>query len=97
MVELRVLGRVEVVVGGKATTVAPKPAMLATLLARETGREVSVDVVTDTLWPEAPPTNVRKIIATYVHSCGALASTTFSQREPAPTGCRTDRPEPRTG
>ncbi|WP_225729229.1 MULTISPECIES: BTAD domain-containing putative transcriptional regulator [unclassified Nocardia] len=66
MATFRVLGPVEVVVGGSPIDLghARQRSALAVLLV-EVGRPVSVDVLIDRLWGERPPTRARETVRGY--------------------------------
>jgi DNA-binding SARP family transcriptional activator len=66
VIELRLLGPVEVLVDGHPVPLPPKPRALLALLALELGRAVSTDRIVDTLWDEAPPEQAIKTVQVYV-------------------------------
>ncbi|MGW2180729.1 AfsR/SARP family transcriptional regulator [Streptomyces sp. NPDC001732] len=65
--EFRVLGRVEVVIGGRAGHVgyARQQCVLAALLV-DIGRRVSVDQLIDRVWGERPPQRARDALYSYL-------------------------------
>src|SRR3954464_15269785 len=66
-VEFRVLGPVEVWVGGRPVELggAKARAVLATLVLAE-GRVVPAETLIDVVWPEQPPDSATALIRTYV-------------------------------
>jgi DNA-binding SARP family transcriptional activator len=67
VVELRALGPIEVVVGGRlADPGAPKQRALLTLLASKAGEPVAVDVIVEELWAGNPPPSAIASLRAYV-------------------------------
>lgn len=67
LVELRILGSLEVVADGRVIPlVAPKQRALLALLLLRAGEPVSRDVLVDDLWAGRPPPSAAKVLQTYV-------------------------------
>ncbi len=65
--EVRLLGPLEA--GPESAPVriaAAKPRTLLAVLALEPGRAVSLDALTDALWPDGPPPSAGKLLQTYI-------------------------------
>lgn len=68
-IEFRLLGPLEVVVGGRSVPLGgAKPRALLAALVLEAGVTVSTDVLADALWSSGPPRSAAANIRTYVHS-----------------------------
>jgi DNA-binding SARP family transcriptional activator len=67
MAELRVLGPIEAVVGGRLADLgAPKQRALLALLVSRVGQPVSVDVIVEELWTGRPPPSAVPSLQAYV-------------------------------
>jgi DNA-binding SARP family transcriptional activator len=66
VIELRLLGPVEVLVDGRPVALPAKPRTLLAALALERGRVVSTERLVDVLWDERPPEQAVKTIQVYV-------------------------------
>ena len=77
MVEVRVLGPVELVDGASTVRLPRAERTLLAALASRFGERVAVDVLVDALWPDKPPPSARKTLQVYVvrlrHAAGAPA------------------------
>jgi DNA-binding SARP family transcriptional activator len=83
-VELRALGPVEAVIGGKPVDLGPpkQRAVLALLMSRM-GRPVPVDVLLEELWAEAPPPAAMTSLRAYVANLRRVLEPQRAPRAPA--------------
>ena len=66
--KLRLLGPLEVVVGGESVPLGPpKQRLLLALLANRAGRMVTTDELVEDLWSGAPPASAAANLRSYVH------------------------------
>jgi DNA-binding SARP family transcriptional activator len=65
-IEFRVLGPLEVSRGGRALTIAGKPAALLALLLVHANEVVSTDRLIDGLWGNTPPKSAAKLVQGYI-------------------------------
>jgi DNA-binding SARP family transcriptional activator len=65
-IEFRVLGPLEVSRGGRALSIAGKPASLLALLLVHANEVVSIDRLIDGLWGDTPPKSAAKLVQGYV-------------------------------
>ena len=83
-VELRVLGPVEAVVGGRPVDLGPpKQRVLLTLLASRVGRPVAVDVLLEALWAGTPPPAALASLRAYVANLRRVLEPDRAPRAPA--------------
>jgi len=82
--EVRLLGPIEVMRGGRAAAVGgAKPKMLLAILASEVGRVVSVDRLVASLWPGEAPDTAAHAVQVYVSQLRkALGRETIETRPP---------------
>lgn len=82
VVEIRLLGPVEVRVAGRAVPVGPRmPRTLLAVLAAEAGRPVQADALVERLWGTRPPERPRHALHVYVARVrAALGSATIVRR-----------------
>jgi DNA-binding SARP family transcriptional activator len=66
VIELRLLGPVELLVDGGRVALPAKPRALLVLLALNANRPVSTDRIVDELWPDDPPERAVKTVQVYV-------------------------------
>jgi DNA-binding SARP family transcriptional activator len=72
-VRLRLLGPVQVDIGGSRADVGPaKQVCLLACLLLTPGRAVAVETIIDRIWDEAPPRHARNVVATYVTRLRAI-------------------------
>jgi DNA-binding SARP family transcriptional activator len=91
-VDLRVLGPVEAVVGGRLVDLGPpKQRALLALLVSRVGRPVAVDVLLEELWSGHPPPAVMTSLLVYVSNLRRVLEPDRAPREPA-TILRTHSP-----
>ncbi|MEV0153884.1 BTAD domain-containing putative transcriptional regulator [Micromonospora sp. NPDC050686] len=65
--ELRVLGDLQVLVGGRPVELGPpKQRLVFAALAVEVGRSVPIEVLVDRVWEDEPPTDARGVLYTYL-------------------------------
>ncbi len=64
--EVRVLGPIEIVVGGTVQPLRPMARRLLAVLAAASGRVVRAERVADQLWPQASPSTAEKTLQTHV-------------------------------
>jgi DNA-binding SARP family transcriptional activator len=82
--ELRVLGPVEAVVGGRVVDLGPpKQRALFALLASRVGRPVAVDVLLEALWAGAPPPAALASLRAYVANLRRVLEPDRPPRAPA--------------
>jgi DNA-binding SARP family transcriptional activator len=82
--ELRVLGPVEAVVGGRVVDLGPpKQRALFALLASRVGRPVAVDVLLEALWAGAPPPAALASLRAYVANLRRVLEPGRPPRAPA--------------
>jgi DNA-binding SARP family transcriptional activator len=83
VVEIRLLGSVEVLREGERVALGPKPLALLALLALADGRVVGLDRILDELWAERPPDTALKVVQVYVSQLRkALGAELIETREP---------------
>ncbi len=83
-VELRVLGPVEAVVGGRPVDLGPpKQRALLTLLASRVGRPVAADVLLEALWAGTPPPAALASLRAYVANLRRVLEPDRAPRAPA--------------
>jgi DNA-binding SARP family transcriptional activator len=83
-VDLRVLGPVEAVVGGRLVDLGPpKQRALLALLVSRVGRPVAVDVLLEELWSGDPPPAVMASLLTYVSNLRRVLEPERAPRAPA--------------
>ncbi|WP_173123317.1 AfsR/SARP family transcriptional regulator [Kibdelosporangium persicum] len=71
-IAFRVLGPLEVTVGGRAVPLGGrKPRMLLATLLLEPNTTVAVDTLVDVLWPSSPPRSAVANVRTYAHALRA--------------------------
>ena len=84
MVEFRVLGPVEAVVGGRLVDLgAPKQRTLLTLLVSRVGQPVPVDVMLEELWAGRPPRSATTSLQAYVANLRKVLEPDRPPRAPA--------------
>ena len=66
--EVRVLGPVELVSGGRQLALAPMPRRLLAALATRAGETCSADLLVEALWGEVPPASGAKLVQVYSRS-----------------------------
>ncbi|MFI1928727.1 BTAD domain-containing putative transcriptional regulator [Streptomyces sp. NPDC020377] len=89
MVELRALGPIEAVVGGRLVdSGAPKQRALLALLAGKVGEPVAVDVIVEELWAGNPPPSAIASLQAYVANLRRVLEPGRAPRTP-PTVLRT--------
>ena len=66
MVEVRVLGPVELIDGAEVVRLAPVERTLLAALAARIGERAAVEVLEDALWPEQRPSSARKTLQGHV-------------------------------
>jgi len=83
-VELRALGPVEAVVGGRLADLGPrKQRVLFALLVSQVGRPVAVDVLLEELWAGAPPPAAMASLQAYVANLRRVLEPDRPPRAPA--------------
>ncbi|RYP86444.1 hypothetical protein EKO23_09060 [Nocardioides guangzhouensis] len=84
LVEVAVLGPVEVSIGGSPVDLGtPKQRALVAALALSGGRPVSVDAIVDLLWGDAPPPGVTTTLQAYVSGLRRVMEPDRERRAPA--------------
>ena len=77
VVEVRVLGPVELIDGAATVRLPPAERTVLAALASRLGERVAVDVLVEALWPNKAPPSARKTLQVYVtrlrHAVGASA------------------------
>lgn len=88
MVELRALGPVEAVVGGRLVDPgAPKQRALLALLVSRVGQAVTVDVMMEELWAGRPPPSAMTSLQAYVANLRRVLEPDRAPRTPATVLC----------
>lgn len=88
VVEFRVLGPVEAVVGGRMVDLGtPKQRALLALLVSRVGQPVTVDVMLEELWAGHPPPSARTSLHAYVANLRRVLEPDRPRRTPATVLC----------
>lgn len=84
MVELRVLGPIEAVVGGRLVDLGPpKQRVLLTLLASQVGQSMTMEMILEELWTRLPPPSAITSLQAYVANLRRVLEPDRPPRTPA--------------